>query len=51
MVEGDRAVAIGTTRYAGGEFYWNLWVLRFDEDGRCAEFVEWYMVQPPEETS
>jgi hypothetical protein len=49
MVEGDRAVALGTTRYTDGETYLNLWVLRFGEGGRCAEFVEWYMVPPPEE--
>jgi ketosteroid isomerase-like protein len=51
MVEGERAVATGTTRYANGKFYWNLFVLRFGGDGRCAEFVEWYMTKPPEETS
>jgi SnoaL-like domain len=51
MVEGRRAVATGTTRYANGRFYWNLFVLRFAEDRRCAEFVEWFMTQPPGEMS
>ncbi len=51
MVEGQRSVATGTTRYANGKFYWNLFLLRFGGDGRCAEFVEWYMTEPPEETS
>jgi hypothetical protein len=51
LVDGERAVATGTTSYVSGETYWNLWVLRFDEDGRCAEFVEWYMVPPSERTS
>ncbi|HEX7170736.1 MAG TPA: nuclear transport factor 2 family protein [Rubrobacter sp.] len=46
VVEGDRAVAEGTISYANGDFFWNLWTLRFDEDGRCTEFVEWYMVRP-----
>jgi hypothetical protein len=23
--------------------YSNLWVIRFDADGRCREFTEWYM--------
>lgn len=46
LVEGKRAVVAGFTSYADGEYYWNLWVLRFDEDGRCAEYVEWYMVEP-----
>ena len=51
LIEGEQAVATGTTSYASGESYWNLWVLRFDEDCRCAEFVEWFMVPPPEVTS
>ncbi len=49
MVEGDQAIATGITRYAEGKTYYNLWVLRFAEGGRCAEFVEWFMV-PPEGT-
>ncbi len=51
MIEGQRAVATGTTRYANGRFYWNLFLLRFGEGGRCAESVEWFMTQPPEEMS
>jgi ketosteroid isomerase-like protein len=47
LVEGNRAVATGETRYASGKRYVNLFVLRFDEDGRCAEFVEWFMMPPP----
>jgi ketosteroid isomerase-like protein len=46
MVEGERAVATGTTSYTNGELYWNLWVLRLDENNRCAEYVEWYMDRP-----
>jgi ketosteroid isomerase-like protein len=46
VVEGQRAVAEGTTSYTNGDFFWNLWTLRFDEENRCAEFVEWYMVRP-----
>jgi ketosteroid isomerase-like protein len=46
LVEGNRAVATGETRYASGKTYVNLFVLRFDEDGRCAEFVEWFMMPP-----
>jgi len=45
LVEGERAVATGTTGYSE-RFYWNLWVLRFEADGRCVEFVEWYMTRP-----
>ena len=51
MVEGQRAVITGTTRYADGEFYWNLWVLRFDEDNRCADYVEWFMTRLPAKTT
>lgn|SRR5579884_3266505 len=52
VVAGDRAVANGRSRYfeADGttlrtEFD-NIFVLRFDADGRCAEFREWYMERP-----
>jgi hypothetical protein len=30
VVEGQRAVAGGTTSYTNGYFYWNLWTMRFD---------------------
>jgi hypothetical protein len=46
VVEGRRAVAEGTTSYTNGDFFWNLWTLRFDDGNRCAEFVEWFMVRP-----
>ena len=46
VVEGQRAVAEGTTSYANGDFFWNLWTLRFDAEDRCVEFVEWFMVRP-----
>jgi hypothetical protein len=52
VAEGDRAVAHGRSRYfeADGttlrtEFD-NIFVLRFDEDGRCAEYREWYFERP-----
>ena len=49
-VEGDRAVAIGWSRYAAdGEeperTYHNAYLLRFASDGRCAEFHEYYMLE------
>jgi hypothetical protein len=46
LIEDDRAVATGETRYSDGETFSNLWVMRFDGDGRCSEFVEWFMQQP-----
>ena len=50
-VDGDRAVAIGESRYrnADGSFrtlYYNVWTLRFDEDGRCVDFVEYFNELP-----
>ena len=54
VVEGDRAVAHGHSRYleADGSTlrteFANIFVLRFDEDGRCTEYREWYMERPEE---
>jgi ketosteroid isomerase-like protein len=45
-VEGDRAVATGVSTYASGDVYDNVFTLRFDDDGRCADFVEWFMKRP-----
>lgn len=47
-VEGDRAVAVGWSKYAadGDEperTYHNAYLIRFAPDGRCAEFHEFYM--------
>jgi ketosteroid isomerase-like protein len=47
-VEGDRAVAVGWSRYAATantpeRTYHNAYLLRFGPDGRCAEFHEFYM--------
>jgi hypothetical protein len=51
LVHDDRAVAVGVSRYlkADGaverEFH-NVFLLAFDEDGRCREFTELYMLRP-----
>ena len=46
-VDGDVAVAIGESRYpAEGRTYSNVFVCRFDGDGRCSEFREWFMEHP-----
>jgi hypothetical protein len=35
---------------AGYEPAWrDLWVIRFDQDGRCVEFVEWPIAPPGSE--
>jgi hypothetical protein len=54
LVAGDRAVARGYSRYfdtngAVRDEYDNLFLLRFDADGRCAEYREWYMRKPQPE--
>jgi ketosteroid isomerase-like protein len=46
MVDADRAIVTGETSYANGRRFSNLWVLVFDDDGRCREFVEWFMEHP-----
>jgi ketosteroid isomerase-like protein len=51
-VDGEVAVAAGSSTYRespGGpveKVYDNCFVMRFDEDGRCREFTEWYLKRP-----
>lgn len=41
----DLALIRGWTHYTEPPAdYNNLWILRFDNDGRCVEFTEWWMV-------
>lgn len=40
-VDGDTGVARVEVRYATGEEYRDLWIVRFGADGRCSEFEEW----------
>jgi uncharacterized protein (TIGR02246 family) len=47
-VDGDRAVATGTSRYFASDkgperTFHNAFLLRFAPDGRCADFTEYYM--------
>jgi hypothetical protein len=51
LVHGDRAVATGVSRYFGGDGavereYHNVFLLAFDDKGRCREFSELYMRRP-----
>ena len=46
LVDGSRAIVTGETRYADGKTYSNLFVIEFDDDGRCRDFIEWYMRHP-----
>ena len=51
-VDGDTVVAVGTSRYSeepGGPVvrtYDNCFVMRFDDEGRCREFTEYYVRRP-----
>jgi len=50
-IDGDLAIATGKSTYytrtgAVKREYWNCFVLRFDSDGRCTSFTEWFMRQP-----
>ncbi|MCD6016287.1 MAG: SgcJ/EcaC family oxidoreductase [Solirubrobacterales bacterium] len=51
-VDGDLAVAVGTSTYTDGpggsvaEVYDNCFLIRFAADGRCREFTEWFMKRP-----
>ena len=53
-IDGDAHVAHGRTRYltddrsAVDREFANVFVVRFDSDGRCREFTEWYMRKRPE---
>ena len=52
VIEGDRAVTNGRSRYFEQDgktlkAEWdNVFMLRFDEQGRCNEYREWYMERP-----
>jgi hypothetical protein len=50
-VDGDAAVAIGESRYLDADgsrrdVFHNVFRLRFDGDGRCTDFADYYMEQP-----
>ena len=50
-VDGERAVATGWSRYLATadqpeRTYHNTFLLRFADDGRCAEFTEFFMEVP-----
>jgi hypothetical protein len=49
VVAGDIAIATGTSTYRDGDetrIYDNCFIMRFDDDGRCSEFTEWFMQRP-----
>ncbi len=42
-IDGAVAIATGESRYSNGKAYSNIFVCRFDDQGRCSEFREWFM--------
>ena len=51
-IDGPRGVVRRTITYAGtgrepATRYGSLWVLDFDEEGRCLEYQEWFVEEPP----
>jgi ketosteroid isomerase-like protein len=52
-IDGDRAVAFGTSSYWTDasrstleRIYYNVFLMRFDADGRCTEFTEYFLKGP-----
>lgn len=52
-VDGDRAVAVGTSSYWTDatrskleRIYYNVFLLRFDDGGRCIDFTEYFLKGP-----
>ena len=52
-IDGDRAVAVGWSRYwtdatqqTVRQVYDNVYLMRFNDEGQCAEFTELFMKRP-----
>jgi hypothetical protein len=50
-MDGDRGVGVGTSRYLATadkpeRTYFNCFLMKFADDGRCSEFTEYYVRQP-----
>jgi hypothetical protein len=50
-VDGSRVVATGTSRYPAyrdhpERLYHNVFLIQFDEEGRCRDFTEYFVKQP-----
>ena len=51
-IDGETAIVNGRSRYFNADRslkdeYDNIFLIRFDANGRCAEFREWFMKRPP----
>ena len=54
LVHGDTAIAVGVSRYYTDDSrrtlereYQNLWIIEFDDAGKCRSYTEWYMRSKP----
>jgi ketosteroid isomerase-like protein len=55
-VDGDVAVARCVIRYRAtargpARVYHNIWVLTLEDDGRCSDYLEYFMKEPTEESA
>lgn len=55
-LDGNQAVAIGTSKYLPyrdhpERLYYNVFLVEFDDDGRCREFTEYFVKEPEPETA
>jgi ketosteroid isomerase-like protein len=55
-VNGDLGVARCVTRYRAtargpSRSYHNIWLVRLTDDGRCSDYIEYYMKEPTEESA
>ena len=52
-IDGDAVVAVGVSRYRATadrpeRTYHNCFLMHLAEDGRCRDFTEWFMLEPPD---
>jgi hypothetical protein len=48
-MDGDTGFVRGWTDYTDDTDYSNLWLIRLADDGRCSEFIEWWMAVEEEQ--
>lgn len=53
LIQNNQAIAVGKSYYYTDDtqktlkiVFYNMWVLRFNEQGQCSSFTEWYMKAP-----
>lgn len=55
-VEGNRAAASGSSRYLPyrdhpERLYYNVFLIEFDDEGRCRQFTEYFIMEPSPESA